>query len=79
MQFKKQLLVIFFAYFLVVHESEAFLGSLLSLGSKLLPKVVGLFTRKRERSLKKRDLEKFYDPYQRNLEMERLLKQLPIY
>ncbi|XP_067134514.1 antimicrobial peptide ToAP2-like [Centruroides vittatus] len=79
MQFKKQLLVIFFAYFLVINESEAFFGSLLSLGSKLLPSVFKLFQRKKGRSINKRDLQDLYDPYQRNLEMERFLKQLPMY
>nr|A0A1D3IXJ5.1 RecName: Full=Antimicrobial peptide ToAP2; Flags: Precursor [Tityus obscurus]SBQ16531.1 ToAP2 [Tityus obscurus] len=79
MQFKKQLLVIFFAYFLVVNESEAFFGTLFKLGSKLIPGVMKLFSKKKERSLMKRELKNLYDPYQRSVEMERLLKELPLY
>nr|AMX81476.1 venom peptide meuAP-18-1 [Mesobuthus eupeus] len=76
MQWKKQLMVIFLAYFLVVNESEAFFGSLFKLATKIIP---SLFRRKKERSIMKRDLENLFDPYQRNLEMDRLLKQLPNY
>uniref|UniRef100_A0A2I9LNR1 Antimicrobial peptide n=1 Tax=Centruroides hentzi TaxID=88313 RepID=A0A2I9LNR1_9SCOR len=80
MQFKKQLLVIFFAYFLVINESEAFLGGIFNIVKKLLPGAIKLFQKKeKERSINKRDLEDLYDPYQRNLEMERFLKQLPMY
>nr|ADT89762.1 antimicrobial peptide marcin-18 [Mesobuthus martensii] len=78
MQFKKQLMVIFLAYFLVVNESEAFFGHLFKLATKIIP---SLFRRKnqRSRSIMKRDLENLFDPYQRNLELDRLLKQLPNY
>nr|ACD11815.1 hypothetical protein [Isometrus maculatus] len=78
MKYRKQLLVLFFAYFLVVNESEAFLGSLFSIGSKLLPGVIKLFQRKKQRALMKRDLQDRMDPYQRNLKLDRYLKQLAL-
>nr|E4VP50.1 RecName: Full=Venom antimicrobial peptide-9; AltName: Full=Meucin-18; Flags: Precursor [Mesobuthus eupeus]ABR21067.1 venom antimicrobial peptide-9 [Mesobuthus eupeus] len=69
-------MVIFLAYFLVVNESEAFFGHLFKLATKIIP---SLFQRKKERSVMNRDLENLFDPYQRNLEMDRLLKQLRNY
>nr|ABY26694.1 NDBP2 [Lychas mucronatus] len=76
MKCKKQLLVIFFAYFLVINESEAIFGSLFSLGTKLLPSVFKLFSRKKQRALMKRDLEDMMDPYQKNLKLDRYLRRL---
>nr|AIX87612.1 Non-disulfide-bridged peptide androcin 18-4 [Androctonus bicolor] len=78
MQLKKQLIVIFFAYFLVINESEAIFGTVFKL-FKFIPGIAKLFKKKKERSIMKRDLEDLFSPYQRNLEMDRLLKQLPNY
>nr|AHZ63106.1 antimicrobial peptide megicin-18 [Mesobuthus gibbosus] len=77
MQLKKQLIVIFFTYFIVVNESEAFFGALFKLATKIIP---SLFRKRKGREvMMKRDLEQLFDPYQRNLELDRLLKQLPNY
>nr|ADT89764.1 antimicrobial peptide marcin-18-2 [Mesobuthus martensii] len=74
MQFKKQLRGIFLGYFLGVKEWEAFFGHFF----KLAPKKIPSFFRgknQRFRFIMKRDLENFFDPFQRNLEMDPLLKQ----
>nr|ALY33535.1 antimicrobial peptide AMP1 [Odontobuthus doriae] len=78
MQLNKKLIGDFFGLFLVINESEAFFSSIFKL-FKFIPSVTKMFQRKKERSIMKRDLEDLFDPYQRSLEMNRLLKQLPNY
>nr|AZL95817.1 antimicrobial non-disulfide-bridged peptide [Didymocentrus krausi] len=66
----KTFLVIFLAYLIMVHEAEAFLGLLGSVLGSVLPSI---FKGKR-----KREVERFFEPYQKDLDMEleRLLSQL---
>nr|AEX09222.1 antimicrobial peptide putative [Pandinus cavimanus] len=75
MQFKT-FLVIFMAYLLVTNEAEAIWSFLFKTAAKLLPSMFG--GSKKSSSRGKREVEGFYDPYQRelDLELERLLSQL---
>uniref|UniRef100_P0DY16 Antimicrobial peptide Smp24 n=1 Tax=Scorpio palmatus TaxID=1662106 RepID=NDB34_SCOPA len=72
----KTFLVIFMAYLLVTHEAEAIWSFLIKAATKLLPSLFG--GGKKDSSKRKRDVEDFFDPYQRDLdlELERLLSQL---
>uniref|UniRef100_A0A1V1WBS0 Putative NDBP n=1 Tax=Superstitionia donensis TaxID=311983 RepID=A0A1V1WBS0_9SCOR len=74
MQFKKALLVIFISYLLVTDEAEAFWGFLAKMAGKVLPSL--LSSGKKDK--RKREIEDFYDPYQRQLDLENLLNQLDL-
>nr|AZL95819.1 antimicrobial non-disulfide-bridged peptide [Didymocentrus krausi] len=68
MQFKT-FLVIFLAYLIMVHEAEAFLGAIAGLLGSIIPSLI--------KGKRKREVERFFEPYQKDLDMEleRLLSQ----
>nr|AIW60867.1 antimicroial peptide opistorin [Opistophthalmus glabrifrons] len=72
----KTFLVIFMAYLLVTNEAEAFWSWLMKAATKLLPSMLG--SGRKSSSREKREVEDFFDPYQRDLdlELERLLSEL---
>uniref|UniRef100_C5J897 Probable antimicrobial peptide Con10 n=1 Tax=Opisthacanthus cayaporum TaxID=573324 RepID=NDB3S_OPICY len=79
MQYKtKTFLVIFLAYLVVTNEAEAFWSFLVKAASKILPSLIGGGDDNKSSSKRKREIEDFFDPYQRelDLELERLLSQL---
>uniref|UniRef100_A0A1V1WBL8 Putative NDBP n=1 Tax=Superstitionia donensis TaxID=311983 RepID=A0A1V1WBL8_9SCOR len=77
MQFKKALLVMFIAYLLVAHEVEAFWGALAKVATSVLP---SLFSKRSSlRNVRKREVGNFFDPYQKDLDLDDLFAQLDKY
>nr|ALG64975.1 Amp2 precursor [Vaejovis punctatus] len=69
MQLRKALLVIFVAYLLVTDEAEAFWGFLGKLAMKAVPSLIG---GNKSSSKRKREIEDLFDPYQKDLDLQRL-------